>query len=127
MIMFEIFKILSFLRKSIEGEKLMEQNYDVIVVGGGTSGMMAAISAAKNDATVLLIEKNKRFGKKLMITGGGRCNVTNNRPIDDLIAHIPGNGRFLYSTFSQFNNEDIMVFFEEAGVQIGRASCRERV
>lgn len=118
MIIFEIFKILSFLRKSIEGEKLMEQNYDVIVVGGGTSGMMAAISAAKNDATVLLIEKNKRFGKKLMITGGGRCNVTNNRPIDDLIAHIPGNGRFLYSTFSQFNNEDIMVFFEEAGVHL---------
>ncbi|PQF00480.1 aminoacetone oxidase family FAD-binding enzyme [Enterococcus faecium] len=96
----------------------MEKLYDVIVVGAGTSGMMAAISAAEQDARVLLIEKNKKAGKKLLMTGGGRCNVTNNRPVDDLIAHIPGNGKFLYSTFAQWNNFDIMNFFESQGVHL---------
>ncbi|OQO68393.1 hypothetical protein BH747_11975 [Enterococcus villorum] len=96
----------------------MEMTYDVIVVGAGTSGMMAAISAAEYGAKVLLIEKNKKAGKKLLMTGGGRCNVTNNRPVEDLIAHIPGNGKFLYSTFSQWNNFDIMTFFESQGVHL---------
>lgn len=91
---------------------------DVIVVGGGTSGMMAAVSAAKQGASVLIIDKNKMLGKKLRLTGGGRCNVTNNRPPEDIISFIPGNGKFLYSTFSQFNNYDIMAFFEEAGVAL---------
>lgn len=94
----------------------MEKTYDVIVVGAGTSGMMAAITAAKQGARVLIIEKNKKIGKKLLMTGGGRCNVTNNRPVDDLVAHIPGNGKFLYSTFSQFNNYDVMAFFADLGV-----------
>ena len=96
----------------------MEKLYDVIVVGAGTRGMMAAISAAEQGARVLLIEKNKKAGKKLLMTGGGRCNVTNNRPVDDLIAHIPGNGKFLYSTFAQWNNFDIMNFFESQGVHL---------
>ncbi|EGP4767490.1 NAD(P)/FAD-dependent oxidoreductase [Enterococcus faecium] len=96
----------------------MEKLYDVIVAGAGTSGMMAAISAAEQGARVLLIEKNKKAGKKLLMTGGGRCNVTNNRPVDDLIAHIPGNGKFLYSTFAQWNNFDIMNFFESQGVHL---------
>ena len=96
----------------------MKKSYDVIVIGAGTSGMMAAISAAENGADVLLVEKNKKVGKKLLMTGGGRCNVTNNRSVDDLIAHIPGNGKFLYSTFSQFNNFDVMTFFESQGVSL---------
>lgn len=92
--------------------------FDVIVVGAGTSGMMAAIAAAKAGSNTLLIEKNKRVGKKLLLTGGGRCNVTNNRPADEIIAHIPGNGKFLYSAFSQFNNYDIMEFFEANGTHL---------
>lgn len=96
----------------------MNKKFDVIVIGGGPSGMMAAITAAMNGAQVALFEKNKRLGKKLLMTGGGRCNVTNNRPVDDLITHIPGNGRFLYSTFSQFDNQDVMTFFNERGVAL---------
>lgn len=96
----------------------MKKSYDVIVVGGGTSGMMAAIAAAEKGANVLMVEKNKRFGKKLLMTGGGRCNVTNNRDVEDLIRHIPGNGKFLHSTFSQFNNFDVMAFFAEQGVAL---------
>lgn len=96
----------------------MDNNYDVIVVGGGTSGMMAAIAASESGARVLLIEKNRRLGKKLLLTGGGRCNVTNQRPVADVIDHIPGNGKFLYSTFSQWNNQDIITFFEKHGVAL---------
>lgn len=96
----------------------MNKNFDVIVIGGGPAGMMAAITAAMNGSQVALFEKNKRLGKKLLMTGGGRCNVTNNRPVEDLITHIPGNGRFLYSTFSQFDNQDIMNFFSERGVAL---------
>ncbi|MGK0551413.1 NAD(P)/FAD-dependent oxidoreductase [Enterococcus faecalis] len=94
------------------------KTFDVIVVGAGTSGMMAAITAAQTGARTLLIEKNKRLGKKLLLTGGGRCNVTNNRPAAEIIAHIPGNGKFLYSAFSQFDNYDIMNFFETNGVHL---------
>lgn len=92
--------------------------YDVIVVGGGTSGMMAAVQAAMYGAKVLIVEKNGSLGRKLLLTGGGRCNVTNNRPSEDIIKHIIGNGKFLYSAFSQFDNFDIMHFFESNGVTL---------
>lgn len=92
--------------------------YDVIIIGGGTSGLMASISAAQHHAKVLLIEKNAELGKKLLLTGGGRCNVTNNRPADEVIKHIPGNGKFLYSAFSQFDNYDIIAFFKKNGVDL---------
>lgn len=96
----------------------MKMDSNVIVVGGGTSGMMAAISAAENGAKVLLVEKNKTLGRKLLVTGNGRCNVTNNRDKEEIIAHIPGNGRFLYGAFAQYDNYDIMDFFRSNGVKL---------
>lgn len=92
--------------------------YDVIVIGGGPSGLMAAISAAEHGANTLLLEKGKKLGKKLAISGGGRCNVTNRLPEEEVIRHIPGNGKFLYSAFSVFNNYDIITFFENLGVAL---------
>ncbi|KAB2338889.1 NAD(P)/FAD-dependent oxidoreductase [Cytobacillus depressus] len=92
--------------------------YDVIVIGGGPSGLMAAIGAAEQKAKVLLIDKGDKLGRKLAISGGGRCNVTNRLPIDEIIKHIPGNGRFLYSAFSLFSNEDIIQFFENLGIKL---------
>lgn len=93
-------------------------NYDVIVIGGGPSGLMASIAAAEHGAKTMLIEKGNKLGKKLAISGGGRCNVTNRLPQDEVIRHIPGNGRFLYSAFSVFNNYDIIDFFEGLGVAL---------
>lgn len=93
-------------------------NYDTIIIGGGPAGMMATISSSYYGFNTLLIEKNKRLGKKLAGTGGGRCNVTNNGTLEDLIDGIPGNGRFLYSVFSQFDNHDIIHFFQENGVKL---------
>lgn len=92
--------------------------YDTIIIGGGPAGMMAAISSSYYGYKTLLIEKNRRLGKKLAGTGGGRCNVTNSGNLDDLMAGIPGNGRFLYSVFSQFDNHDIIAFFKENGVAL---------
>ncbi len=92
--------------------------YDVIVIGGGPSGLMAAIAAGESGAKVLLIDKGEKLGRKLAISGGGRCNVTNRLPIEEIIKHIPGNGRFLYSAFSLFNNEDIITFFEKLGIEL---------
>lgn len=79
---------------------------------------MAAIAAGEKGARVLLVDKGEKLGRKLAISGGGRCNVTNRLSIDEIIQHIPGNGRFLYSAFSEFNNEDIIQFFEKLGVQL---------
>ncbi|RDY70948.1 NAD(P)/FAD-dependent oxidoreductase [Halobacillus trueperi] len=90
--------------------------YQVTVIGGGPSGLMAAIAAAEQGVDTLLIDKGKKLGTKLAISGGGRCNVTNRLPEDEVIKHIPGNGKFLYSPFSVFNNYDIIDFFEGLGV-----------
>ncbi|WP_391116513.1 NAD(P)/FAD-dependent oxidoreductase [Psychrobacillus sp. L3] len=92
--------------------------YDVIIVGGGPSGLMAAAAAGAENKTVLLIEKGAKLGKKLAISGGGRCNVTNRLPQEEIVKNIPGNGRFLFSPFSVFNNEDIIGFFENLGVAL---------
>ncbi|MEC2077838.1 NAD(P)/FAD-dependent oxidoreductase [Metabacillus fastidiosus] len=92
--------------------------YDVVIIGGGPSGLMAAIAAGEGSKRVLLIDKGNKLGRKLAISGGGRCNVTNRLPIDEIIKHIPGNGRFLYSAFSEFSNEDIISFFKNLGVEL---------
>lgn len=92
--------------------------YDVIIIGAGPSGLMASIAAAENGSKVLVLEKGKRPGNKLAISGGGRCNVTNRLPQEEIIKNIPGNGRFLYGPFSVFNNEDIINFFENLGVPL---------
>lgn len=92
--------------------------YDVIVIGGGPSGLMAAIAAGEQKKKVLLIEKGNKLGKKLAISGGGRCNVTNRLPVEEIVKNIPGNGRFLYSPFTVYNNEDIIKFFEGLGVAL---------
>lgn len=92
--------------------------YDCVVIGGGPSGLMASVGAAQNKARVLLIDKGDKLGRKLAISGGGRCNVTNRLPVEEIIKHIPGNGRFLYSAFSVFNNEDIISFFENLGIEL---------
>ena len=89
----------------------------VLVVGGGPAGMMAAIAAAMNGNEVTIIEKNEKFGKKLFITGKGRCNVTNAGDMDDIRAHILSNPKFMYSAFYEYNNFDVIEFFESEGVK----------
>lgn len=91
---------------------------EIVVIGGGAAGMMAAISAAERGAFVTLLEPNERLGKKLNITGKGRCNLTNNAGPEELLANIPCNGKFLYSAFSRFNAQDAMAFFEDLGVPL---------
>jgi len=90
----------------------------VAVIGGGPAGMMAAITSAKNGNEVYLIEKNDRLGKKLLITGKGRCNITSSIDIKDFINNIPGNGRFLYSALQNFTNKDIIEFLKINGVSV---------
>ncbi|AWB43334.1 aminoacetone oxidase family FAD-binding enzyme [Paenibacillus sp. CAA11] len=94
------------------------KTYDVIVIGGGPSGLMASISAAMQGASVLLVDKGNKLGRKLGISGGGRCNVTNAKEMDELIRHIPGNGRFLYSALNQFGSREIIAFFEGLGIAL---------
>lgn len=95
----------------------MSSDYKVVVIGGGPSGMMAAATAAKRGLDVVLIEKNKRLGIKLSITGKGRCNITNYTDIQGLISNIPVNGKFLYSAFNTLSNDDVISFFDERGVK----------
>lgn len=94
------------------------RNKRIVVVGGGAAGMMAAISAAEGGASVTLLEPNERLGKKLNITGKGRCNVTNDSDMAALLANVPRNGKFLYSAFSRFDGRDAMAFFESLGVPL---------
>lgn len=91
---------------------------DVIIIGGGAAGCLAAVQAARYGKSVLLFEKNDHLGRKLRITGKGRCNVTNNSPTEEHMKNIPVNPRFLYSAFSNFDSQDVMDFFEELGVPL---------
>ena len=89
---------------------------NVIIVGGGAAGMMAAIFAARNGQNVTLLEKNEKLGKKIFITGKGRCNITNASEIEDLFSAVISNPKFLYSGFYSFTNDQVIHFFEELGV-----------
>lgn len=90
----------------------------VVIVGGGPAGMIAAISAAQSGDNVVLLEKNNSLGKKLLITGKGRCNITSSVDIEEFINYIPGNGRFLYSSFQNFTNKDIINLIEKNGIKV---------
>ena len=92
--------------------------YDGIVVGGGPAGMFAAITAAKRGQKVLLLERNDRLGKKLLITGKGRCNVTNNCTAEEVLKNVPRNDKFLFSAMNAFSPEKIISFFESSGCQL---------
>lgn len=89
--------------------------FDVCVIGGGPAGMFAAINAAQAGCSVLLLEKNDRLGKKLLITGKGRCNVTNNCGADEVLRNTPRNGKFLFSAMAAFPPAETMAFFEKEG------------
>ena len=93
-------------------------NFDGIVIGGGPAGMFAAITAAKRGQKVLLLERNERLGKKLLITGKGRCNVTNDCSGQEVLQNTPRNGRFLYSAMDAFPPERIISFFQENGCEL---------
>lgn len=89
-----------------------------VVIGGGPSGMMAAISASEKGDDVTLLEKENSLGKKLLITGKGRCNITSSLPMSEFINNVPGNGRFLYSCFQEFSNQDIVDLLHKHGLDV---------
>lgn len=91
---------------------------NVVVVGGGPAGIMSAISSKENGNNVILIEKNPSLGKKLIITGKGRCNITSSLDIEEFIKNIPGNGKFLYSCFKNFTNKDIINLLKKEGLEV---------
>lgn len=97
---------------------MINNQFDVIVIGGGAAGLMSAGTAAKNGKSVLLIEKNRILGKKMLITGKGRCNITNAcDDVEELIKNVTRNSSFLYSSFYGFTNEDTIAFFNDLGVE----------
>ena len=89
----------------------------IAVIGGGPSGMLAACTAAKNDCLVTIYERNEKLGKKLYITGKGRCNVTNNATEEEFFANIPRNHRFMYSSFYSFTNHDLIRLLNTLGLE----------
>ena len=91
--------------------------YDCIIIGGGPAGLFAGLRAAEKGFKVAVVERNNILGKKLRITGKGRCNITNNCDFDTLISNIPGNPKFLYSSLRNFSNIDIIDFFNSIGLE----------
>ena len=92
----------------------------IIIIGGGAAGMMAAVAAARNGAKVTLLEQNEKTGKKVFITGKGRCNITNACENEKFFDNVISNGKFLYSAFYQMDNQAVIRFFEQAGCK-----CKE--
>ena len=97
---------------------MIHEQCDLVVIGGGPSGMLCALRAAERGKQVLLLDGNRQLGRKLRITGKGRCNVTNNCDIKTVLQNIPGDGRFLYSALSRFGPAETMAFFEALGVAL---------
>ena len=93
-------------------------NCELVVIGGGPAGMMCAITAAERGLRVTLLEPNRMLGRKLRITGKGRCNITNNCDVREFMANIPGDGRFLYSAVNRFGMKEVMAFFEDRGLPL---------
>ena len=91
---------------------------DHLCIGGGPAGVFAALTAAEHGKRCIILEHNKQLGRKLRITGKGRCNLTNNCDRDTLMANIPANGKFLYSAFSRCTPQDVMAYFEKLGVPL---------
>ena len=91
---------------------------DAVIIGGGAAGMMCSLIAAQRGLDVILLEQNKLLGRKVRITGKGRCNVTNNCDIKDFLSNIPGDGKFLYSALNRFPPRDTMQFFESLGLPL---------
>ena len=96
----------------------MQASYDIVIIGAGAAGLMAATIAAEKQQKILLIEKMDQAGRKLRITGKGRCNLTNTSPIKEFISHIGSDGRFMRNAFSMFFNNELMQFFEQKGVTL---------
>lgn len=90
----------------------------VVVIGGGPAGMMSAITAAEKGDKVIILEKMNSLGRKLLITGKGRCNITSSLDMKDFISNVPGNGKFLYSSFQNYTNRDVINFLEKQGVKV---------
>lgn len=90
----------------------------VVVIGGGPAGMLAAISAARLGDEVIILEKMNSCGRKLLITGKGRCNITSSLDISEFIKNTPGNGKFLYGAFNNFTNQDIIELLNKNGVEV---------
>ena len=91
---------------------------NVVIIGGGPAGIMAAITSAENGNNVTLLEKKERLGRKLLITGKGRCNITSSLPIEEFIPNVPGNGQFLYSAFKNYTNTDIIELLKKEGLEV---------
>ena len=108
----------TFTKKLTDDKGRIYLRFDSIIIGAGAAGMMAAITAARAGRKVAVFEKNDRIGKKLRITGKGRCNVTNFCTRDEFMENVPVNSRFMYSSFSAFTPQDVMDFFENAGVPL---------
>ena len=105
-------------RRELDKKSNKKNMANVIVIGGGPAGMMAAITAVEYGNNVTIIEKNSDFGKKLLITGKGRCNITSSLYMSEFIKNTPGNGQFLYSAFQNYTNTDIIDFLKRQGLEV---------